>query len=291
MKNSAMYTTTHPYRPGDYTSLMALAELYAATVVLDGPPPDVAPGAYGNYHAATLSPMATWYVSDYEELESALAALGYPPLVWSPVDTTIDYVAASAAGFTPLVLGPFAVLRGTGEAPEGLIPLHIPVNMAFGSGDHATTAGCLAAFAERYENGFRPTHGLDFGSGSALLAIGAAKLADISMLAADNDPLATQIGSENARANGVSDNVTCLTADTPLHPAIQAKAPYPLIFALAQPLMAALAPGGYLILSGFRVEQEGDIRQAYGALTLQARYERDGWIIAVFSCELSAGRR
>ena len=222
--------------------------------------------------AYTLS----WFVEGSEQalFQSLFASINPTELVWSPVDENIDYVAATRANFPPLHIGPFFIARNGEATPAGAIGISIPPNMAFGSGEHATTSNCLKALSELQT---KPSHALDVGAGSAILAIAAAKLLGIQTVCTDNDPASVVIGRENAADNGVAESILYVDDAELIHPTIAQHAPYPLIFAnillepllhLAPKLAALLAPGGTLILSGFTTGQGPKIHTAYTQLGL-----------------------
>lgn len=288
-----MHTTTHPLPQAAEEALLNIAEATGATLVLNNAP-QAAEGTYGEFHHATEQ-TATWYADEDQQpvIIHTLAQFGLSP-EWTPLDTTRDYVADTAATFPPLTIGNVFIARNGEATPPDMVGLSIPANKAFGSGEHATTSGCLKAFMRLHRGGITFSHGLDFGCGSALLALAAAKLAGIPFLAVDNDPDATAIAAENAEANGLTSLMQGLTADTPTHRDIQTSAPYPLIFAnvllgpllsLQQPLADALAKDGYLILSGFTEAQEPDIMNAYQShgLTLHHRHQNGQWMVLTFT--------
>jgi ribosomal protein L11 methyltransferase len=227
-------------------------------------------------------------------LALAAAAAGTPPppvrLVPVPVR---DWLAENRQRFRPFRLGPF-FLRGSDDAAPvqpGLIPLVVDAGTAFGSGRHASTAGCLLALADRRVG--RPGASvLDVGSGSGVLAIAAAKRWRARVLAADIDPLAVAVARANARLNGVAGRVRTLHADGTGHPLIRAERPYDLILAniLARPLIrlasdlaAVSGPGTRLVLGGFVATDAARVAHAhaghgFGPL---ARIDRDGWTTLV----------
>lgn len=288
-----MHTTTHPLPPEAEESLLTIAEATGATLVLNNAP-HAQQGPYGEHHTQQ-DQTATWYADEDQQpvIAHVLAQFNLAP-EWTPLDTTRDYVADTAATFPPLTIGTLFIARNNEPTPDGFVGLSIPANKAFGSGEHATTSGCLESFLSLHKQGKTFSHGLDFGCGSALLALAAAKLAGIPFLAVDNDPDATAIAAENAEANGLTSLMQGLTADTPTHRDIQTSAPYPLIFAnvllgpllsLQQPLADALAKDGYLILSGFTEAQEPDIMNAYQShgLTLHHRHQNGQWMVLTFT--------
>jgi ribosomal protein L11 methyltransferase len=160
--------------------------------------------------------------------------------------------------------------------------------MAFGTGHHATTRGCLIA-ADRWLKRRRPRRILDLGSGTGVLAIAAARVSRAPALAVDIDPEAVRVTRENARLNRASDLVKAAFAMPR-----GAGAQYDLIFAnilagplveLAPDIVPRLASGGALILSGLTVDQERQVAAAYRnrGLRLDQRLRLDTWSILVFT--------
>jgi ribosomal protein L11 methyltransferase len=159
--------------------------------------------------------------------------------------------------------------------------------MAFGTGHHGTTAGCLIAI-DRVAKARPIRNALDVGTGSGVLAIALAKRAKAHVVASDIDPVATRVAHDNVRLNHVAALVHTLTATGLSHATIEAHAPYDLIVAniLAAPLVAlapairrSLAPGGTVILSGLLIEQERRVANMYRSvgLTREAALHRGEW--------------
>lgn len=176
--------------------------------------------------------------------------------------------------------------------PGGAVGLKIDAATAFGTGEHATTYGCLLAL-DRIARRGRRTRVLDMGTGTGILAIAAAKTWGCRVIACDIDHHSVLVARENARLNGVAGLIRCLTSDGYAAAAIRRGGPYDLIFAniLARPLvgMAAeltrhLAPGGYAILSGLLAGQEGFVATAQKAhgLVFVSRIRREGWHTLLF---------
>lgn len=156
-------------------------------------------------------------------------------------------------------------------APAGSTSLAIDVGMAFGSGEHGSTLGCLLAF-DRLLQLKRFHNILDLGCGSAILGIAAARTARCRVIAADNDPLAVEIARKNASINKVGTRVTCIVSDGYTNPQLRRRAPFDLIFAniLADPLRGLapalrrnIARGGYAILAGLLDRQAGLVIDAH----------------------------
>lgn len=201
-------------------------------------------------------------------------------LTWTEVETNIDWQAKVAANFPPLPMGSFYITRNNETPPAGTIPLAIPANQAFGSGEHATTAGCLALFEALYmQDNPRPEPAkiLDMGAGSGLLAMAAAKIYPDSLnVATDIDPTSVNICADNCAINNVP-HIVCAAGTGFNLPAAQDNAPFNLIFAnilmnplldMAEDLVNALDNNGIAILSGFTPEQHDTITQKYTALGL-----------------------
>ena len=157
----------------------------------------------------------------------------------------IDWVAHALEGLGVVCCGRF-VLYGVHDADKlpnekDDIPIRIDANLAFGTGHHPTTAGCLTLL-ERF-SGWAPKSVFDLGCGSAILAIAAAKLWGRQILASDIDEDSVAIAKENAALNGVGDKLNIVTAAGFDHAAIAKAAPFDFVFAniLAGPLME-LAP-------------------------------------------------
>jgi ribosomal protein L11 methyltransferase len=183
-----------------------------------------------------------------------------------------DWVTENQRSFQPFSVGPFWVHPSHDAAgmPAGLLPLQIDAGMAFGTGTHATTRGCLEMLAtlDRAET----ANAVDVGCGSGILAIAMAKLWQRPVIGGDNDDQAVEIARENAVLNGVGELCRFVHAIGLRHDALQALKPYDLVVAniLAGPLMelsdtfsAAVRPDGHALLSGLLLEQADDIIVVY----------------------------
>jgi ribosomal protein L11 methyltransferase len=153
----------------------------------------------------------------------------------------------------------------------------IPAGMAFGTGDHATTAGCLRFLADvAAELRGQPWEMLDLGTGSGILAIAARKLGATRALAADFDPHAVRVAKENAKANHAS-ALTVKKLDVRAWepdrtwPVVAANLFSGILIEIAPTLASALAPGGRLIFSGILREQEEEVLKAFRKQKLEIR--------------------
>jgi ribosomal protein L11 methyltransferase len=222
-------------------------------------------------------------------LTLAAACRGVPfPQVRVELLPSRDWLAENQAEFPAFEIGRFFV-SGSQVAERvlvGRIGLLIDPGAAFGSGRHASTAGCLTALDDLSRRRFR--RALDMGCGSGILAIAIAKLWRAPVLAADADDEAVTVTRDNARLNGVGDRVRAIRADGYHAPAIGAAPPFDLIVCniLARPIrrMAAslareLAPDGVAVLSGFLARDAGGVLAAHRAsgLRLARRITLDGW--------------
>lgn len=202
----------------------------------------------------------------------------------------IDWVTHSLGVLAPVEAGRF-IVHGAHDrtaVKSGQISIEIEAGLAFGTGHHGTTAGCLEMIGEVVRI-HRPRNALDLGTGSGVLAIAAAHLAKIPVLATDIDPVATKVARENVHLNKASAYVRCETATGFHRAAIHDAAPFDLIVAniLARPLMQLapqlarhLAQDGHVILSGILAEQRHKVLAAYRTQGLFHRKTlwRNGWV-------------
>ncbi len=198
-----------------------------------------------------------------------------------------DWIKLSQEGLPPVRAGRFFVYgaHDAGMVPHGVIPMRIEAGMAFGTGHHETTALCLAVLSDLAKKR-RFGNVLDLGCGTGLLAIGAAKLWRRQVLASDIDPIAVEVTVENARGNGVGPLVRSVVADGLTNPVLSHSAPYDLIIAnilagpltrLAPQIVAAMTPGGMLVLSGLLHNQEKMILSFYHPLRFVKGWRDGPW--------------
>lgn len=207
-------------------------------------------------------------------IPAAASALGVaePDWRWEELPD-IDWVAENQRSFRPFQVGPFWVHPSHFDhgMPAGLIPLRIDAGLAFGTGTHATTRGCLEMLATL--DAVTTASAVDVGCGSGILAIAMAKLWRRPVLGGDNDPEAVEVARENAALNGVPDLCAFVVSAGLQADELASRAPYDLVVAniLAGPLVelsdsfaAAVKPGGRVLLSGLLVEQAAHIVAEYG---------------------------
>ncbi len=206
-------------------------------------------------------------------LALAAAAFGARPFTVSEVPET-DWVAKVKRELAPVEAGRFFV-HGSHDAdklPDGRIGLLIEAAMAFGTGHHGTTLGCLKALDRLLEQGVTCQKVADVGCGTAVLGMAAARVWPITVLASDIDEVAVEVAAANVVSNGLEGRVICVEAAGFDHPDLAAGAPFDLVFAniLMGPLLAlapdmggAVAPGGHAILSGILNAQADAVIEAY----------------------------
>ena len=189
----------------------------------------------------------------------------------------VDWVAKVRRELHPVEAGRFFVhgSHDQGKVPPGRVALQIEATVAFGTGHHGTTLGCLRAFDRLVSQGFAPARVADIGCGTAVLAMAAAAvLPAATVIASDIDAVAVDVARANLEINGLAGRVACVEAAGFGHPALAEAAPFDLVFAniLKGPLIE-LAPsmaghtrtGSSVILSGLLVVQADSILSAYVA--------------------------
>ncbi|WP_106745873.1 50S ribosomal protein L11 methyltransferase [Yoonia maritima] len=185
-----------------------------------------------------------------------------------------DWVSKVQRELAPVEAGRFFVYgsHDADKVPQGKIPLLIDAAMAFGTGHHGTTLGCLRAFDALFTSGFTTGRVADIGCGTAVLAMAAAKVLPDLILASDIDPVAVEVAAANVTANGLEGRVNCVVAAGFDAPDLAASAPYDLIFAnilkgpligLAPAMGKSVATGGQVILSGILNEQADEVIAVY----------------------------
>jgi ribosomal protein L11 methyltransferase len=202
-----------------------------------------------------------------------------------------DWVTISQSGLQPIRAGRFHVHTPTHPSDPERINFEIDAGLAFGTGQHATTSGCLAALDTLEQDGARFRNIADIGTGTGLLAFAALKLwPEAKCIATDIDPVAVDVARDNAAINGVklghgAGELLLTDADGMDSPLLAARAPFDLIIAniLAGPLIdlapefgKALAPRGTIILAGLLDTQADAVVSAYEKLGLALVNQTEG---------------
>lgn len=202
----------------------------------------------------------------------------------------IDWVTHSLEGLHAVRADRFFVhgAHNRDGVKPGELPIQIDAGLAFGTGHHGTTSGCLEMIG-RVLAREAPRNALDLGTGSAVLAIAVAKLRRIPVLATDIDPIAVRVARDNVVLNQVSAWVETATAPGFHHPIFGKRQPFGLIVAniLARPLMKLapdmarhLEPNGSIILSGILERQRNAVVAAYVGRGFRhvTTLHREGWV-------------
>ena len=240
---------------------------------------------------------------------AALFAANAPVFTIEQLPET-DWVTQSQQGLEPIRAGRFHV--HTPDYPPlnepGVRDFAISASQAFGTGQHATTSGCLAMLTQMKHQGVVVRNLADVGTGTGLLAFAAMELWPRALAtASDIDPVCAGVVEENARLNGIvmgerGGELAMVVADGMDNPLLAARAPYDLVIAniLAGPLIAlaphfsrALVPGGHLLLAGLLETQEPQVRRACrrAGLRLAARLISGDWSILWLRKRPGAGVR
>ena len=212
--------------------------------------------------------------------------------------TTRDWVKASLEALTPVEAGRFVVHGHYDRAriAPNRTAIEIEAGLAFGTGHHGTTRGCLLALDQvmKRTGVVRTSRVLDLGTGSGVLAIAAAKTLRRRVLASDIDPIAVAVARSNAERNGVAPHIAFAQAAGLTARRIHDHAPFNLVLAnillrpltrLAAPMRRMLAPEARLILSGLLAPQANAAIAAYRAqgLVLERRITLENWTTLVMS--------
>jgi len=216
--------------------------------------------------------------------DDAAAALTFEPLAET------DWVAESLAGLRPVHAGRFLVhgAHDRDGVPTNALRIEIEAALAFGTGHHGTTRGCLLALDELAKR-HRFRNVLDIGTGSGVLAIAAAKRLRAPVTAGDIDWRAVAAARGNARLNGVAPYISTVHAAGAGARAVTRNAPYDLIFAnillgpltrLAVPIRRLASPRAHIVLSGLLPAHANAVLAIYRAqgLVLERRLLLEGWV-------------
>ena len=200
-----------------------------------------------------------------------------------------DWVRATLDELVPVRAGRFIVhgQHDRAKVPANKLGIEIEAALAFGTGHHGTTRGCLMLL-DHVLKAWRLRRVLDLGTGTGVLAIAAAKALRIKVLASDIDPLSVRVAAENARLNGSGDLVETIRATGFAAPEFAQRGPFDLVLAnilanplrqMATPMAQHLAPSALVVLSGLLPPQAQGVIAAYRGrgLVLKRHIQIEGW--------------
>lgn len=267
------------------------AERLAGLLALTSPEPlavvvEVGPGSGGEWTAAC------YFAEEPNSIELDLLAVtcGCGRFEVSRVAET-DWVLKVQKDHRPVSAGSFWIhgKHVSADVPTGLIPIEIDRSLAFGTGHHETTQGCLEAMSGLNSRGFRPARVCDVGCGTGILAIAAVRLWGCTAFACDCDEGAVEVAIENAARNRVGDSVRLICCDGLSDDRIKRGGPFDLAVAnilsgplvkLAPDLAEGVREGGRLILSGLLLSEGQEVADSFGraGFAVAARLGRNDWL-------------
>ncbi len=221
-----------------------------------------------------------------------------PPIELEKISSR-DWLAEFRLKTAPLKIGNFFVYPDHFEdvIPPDLAPIAIDSGLAFGTGKHQSTKGCLLALGALFKSNHVVKLALDIGCGSGILSIATARLwPNAQILAFDNDSTAVTTAKENVKKNNTNERISVFKNDLLNQNEFSSEETFDLICAniLANPLIKSapficryLSSSGALVLSGILDYQETEVEQAYGysGLILKNRFLCDEWVTIVMSSD------
>ena len=245
----------------------------------------------GDWHVEAIFRVPPDRARILADLTATALAVGLPvPEATLERVPNVDWVAANLRDFPPIRAGRFFVHGSHWQdgVPAGHFGLKVDAGTAFGSGEHATTKGCLLALDRIAKTGHPLTRAVDLGTGSGILAIAMARLGAKRVIASDFDPIAVRVAQQNIKDNAAAQTVRAVVSDGWRNRALGQLGPLDLVTAniLARPLCrfapalaAHLAPHGRAVLSGLLEWQERMVMAVHErqGLRLKSRLVIDGW--------------
>ena len=208
----------------------------------------------------------------------------------------VDWVSKVQRSLKPVIAGRFFVYgaHDKGKVPRNCKPLLIEASMAFGTGHHGTTKGCLLALEYLLNDGLDAKNIIDVGCGTAVLAMAAASVFSANVTAVDIDAVAVSVAKTNVQANDLDQNIRCLEANGFGHRQINNIETFDLIFAnilmapllsMAEDMSRHTVSGGYVILSGILTEQAELVTNEYidVGFSLSKQINIAEWSTLIFS--------
>jgi ribosomal protein L11 methyltransferase len=235
--------------------------------------------------------VAGYYTEKPDEISLSLLghAYGASPFIFSDIPER-DWVAHVQRDLHPVSVGKFFVFgkHDKCKVPKKAVGLLIEASMAFGTGHHGTTRGCLLAINELIDENYSPEKVVDIGCGTAVLAMAAGKTWNCQIIATDIDPVAIEVTKTNLIANRLENKIICITADGIDNSKILEMAPFDLIFAnilkgpilkMAGDLSQSCSLDGIIILSGILNEQSNEVLKLYkeNKFVLINEISTEGW--------------
>ena len=227
-----------------------------------------------------------------KELIRPYVGKGIDNVVFLQIDEK-DWIKTSLEGLKPVRAGKILV-HGSHDRPHvkaNDLSIEIEAALAFGTGHHGTTLGCLLAFTDAVKTK-KPLHILDVGTGTGILSFAAAKLLKTHIIAGDIDPVAVAVAKENAYLNGIHSLISLYAAPGIRHHLANRPKHFDIVMAnilakplrlLARDLTSVIHPNGTLILSGLLIRDIPGVLSAYRIFGwhLRKRYELEGWAALV----------
>lgn len=212
---------------------------------------------------------------ELHDIRQTLAGLGIEDLAVNTI-TEQDWLANLHQPVVDRSIGQFVVGENPKIEDSSRIPLKLNAGMAFGTGEHETTAMCLEWLAKQRVMGARV---LDVGCGTGILAIAAAKLGAETVTAIDNDPIAIEVAAKNACNNDVAIDLDIRLEPTMAFDIVVANVYASELIKLVPTIQSSLAVRGAIALSGVLSSQSTQVIETYSLIQFDEPEERNGWVL------------